>query len=377
MDPTQSSPPSQDSRKRLNEIDQQIVRLLCRRSELLKEAIAANPNPQSDWHAIWVQQQNAAMAIENEDSVVPLDRSLGVALMKHVASATYHSVATRERVAYLGPIYSYSYLAALQHFGETSELMPVASIGAVFDEVNRKQARWGMVPIENSTDGRIVDTLTMFTRQPMKICAEVLLPIHHYLLGRCRRSEVREIYSKPQAISQCREWLRQHLPDAKLIEVGSTAAAARMAAEKSNVAAIASREAGIHHGLEVIEAEIEDNRLNVTRFAVIALEPAAITGNDKTSIMFRVPHKPGALADAMLVFRQNRLNLTWIESFPIPESPSEYLFFIELEGHQSQPNVFSAIEALRKQAVRLEILGSYPRAIQETSPTSSQPVGSI
>ncbi len=348
-------------RKQISDIDKQLVRLLRERAQY-QQAWAKTAG--DSLPPVWVQQQQAAMAVENEDTVAPLQRDLAMDVMKHMASASYHSVLTPHRVAYLGPMYSYSYLAAIKHFGETSELAPVASIGAVFEEVGRGQAVYGMVPIENSTDGRIVDTLTMFARQPLKICAEILLPIHHYLLGRCSRSEVREVYSKPQAISQCREWLRQHLPDAKLIEVGSTAGAARMASEKSNVAAIASKEAGVHHGLQVIDSEIEDNRMNVTRFAVIAKEPATPTGNDKTSIMFRVPHKPGALADAMLVFRQNRLNLTWIESFPIPESPSEYLFFIELEGHQSQPNVAEAIQALRLQAVRLEILGSYPKAAE-------------
>jgi chorismate mutase/prephenate dehydratase len=169
------------------------------------------------------------------------------------------------------------------------------------------------------------------------------------------------VYSKPQALSQCRGWLANHLPDAKLIEVTSTAAAAKIAESKEGAAAIASREAGVHHGLDIIDANIEDSANNVTRFVILGGQPAAPTGQDKTAMMFQVPHQPGALADAMIVFRKNKLNLTWIESFPIEGSRNEYLFFIELEGHQERPAIRQAITQLRRQALRLEVLGSYPK----------------
>ncbi len=357
----------------LASIDREIIKLLQARASVLKNwrlqekfssqaAAESSKASAGSYPSVWDQQQMAVLSVQQPDAIAPLDSALASSVMRHIASACHHSVALRERIAYLGPLYSYSYLAATKHFGESAELVPVATIGAVFEEVLRNQSTWGMVPIENSTDGRIIDTLSMFAKHPLKICGEVLLPIHHCLLARCPRADVREVYSKPQAISQCRIWLAEHLPDAKLVEVGSTAAAARMASEKMGAAAIASREAGIHHGLEVVDENIEDNLANTTRFAVVGHDETAPTGNDKTSLMFRVPHKPGALADAMLVFRQSRLNLTWIESFPIPESPSEYLFFIELEGHRSQKNVAEAIHSLSKLAVRLEILGSYPRA---------------
>ncbi len=180
-------------------------------------------------------------------------------------------------------------------------------------------------------------------------------------MGRCTRSEVSEVYSKPQALSQCRGWLSQHVPEARLVEIASTAAAAKLAAEKPGVAAIASHEAGVHHGLEVIDANIEDNPNNVTRFVILGGSPAEPTGKDKTAIMFQVPHKPGALADAMLVFRKNKLNLTWIESFPVEGGRNEYLFFIELEGHQQRPAIKQALKQLQRQALRLEVLGSYPK----------------
>lgn len=170
--------------------------------------------------------------------------------------------------------------------------MPVATISSVFEALNRGQADFGLVPIENSTDGRVSDTLDMFARLPVRICGEVQLRIHHHLLGRCRRAAVREVYSKPQALSQCRTWLAQHLPDARTVETGSTTAAARVAVDKPAAAAIASRQAGINYGLDFIAQNIEDNPNNVTRFAVIGDRPAKRTGNDKTSLMFELPHQP-------------------------------------------------------------------------------------
>ncbi len=185
-------------------------------------------------------------------------------------------------------------------------------------------------------------------------------------VGPLPRSEIVEIYSKPQALSQCRGWLSKHVPDARLIEISSTAAAARLAAEKPGAAAVASREAGIHHGLHLIDENIEDNQNNVTRFAVIGNKESAPSGRDKTSIMFQLPHQPCALAEALDAFRNEQLNLTWIESFPLADHPREYLFFVELEGHIQTPKVVRALGQLGKQALRLEILGSYPKAVWAT-----------
>ena len=176
------------------------------------------------------------------------------------------------RVAYLGPAYTYSHLAAIHRFGQSVELVPVATIQAVFEEVNRRHADFGIVPVENSTDGRVADTLDMFTRLPVKICGEVQMRIHHNLLGRSPRDEVREVYSRPQALSQCRNWLAKHLPGARTIEVTSTTTAAQLAQEKPGAAAIASVQAGIHYGLDVLAADIEDQSGNLTRFAVIGEE---------------------------------------------------------------------------------------------------------
>ncbi len=266
------------------------------------------------------------------------------------------------RTAYLGPLHSYSHLAAIKYFGDAAELTPVASIPAVFDAVDRGDAATGMVPIENSTDGRVVDTLGMFVRREMEVCGEVLLPIHHNLLSKTPRAEIREIHSKPQALSQCRGWLAKNLPGAQLVENTSTAAAAKLASETIGIAAVASIEAGRQYDLDVIDANIEDNPNNVTRFAVLGKLRPARTGDDKTSILFQVRHQPGALADAMTIFKRHELNMTWIESFPSPEAANEYLFFVELTGHRDDDPIAAAIHELAKETQRLTILGSYPRA---------------
>jgi chorismate mutase/prephenate dehydratase len=236
----------------------------------------------------------------------------------------------------------------------------VPTIAAVFDALSRRQADVGVVPIENSTDGRVADTLDMFARLPLRICGEVQLNIHHCLLGKCSRNQVVEVCSKPQALSQCRGWLARHLPEARTVEMDSTAAAARLAAEKPGTAAIASRQAGVHYALDVLAPDIEDNRHNVTRFAVIGDHSPARTGHDKTSLMFAVPHQPGALADAMAIFKRNHLNLTFIESFPMPNTPNKYLFFVEFQGHPAERGAQRALAALAHKTVRLEVLGSYP-----------------
>jgi chorismate mutase / prephenate dehydratase len=266
------------------------------------------------------------------------------------------------RVAHLGPAYTYSHLAAMLRFGQSVEYVPVGSIGAVFEEVNRGHCDYGLVPIENSTDGRIADTLDMFTRLPVQICGEVNFPIHHCLLGMCQRSEVQEVYSKAQPLSQCRNWLSRHLPQSRTVEVTSTSTAAQLAKDKPGAAAIAAAQAAVHYGLNILAENIEDQQGNLTRFAVIGQHSGPRTGRDKTAIMFEVAHRPGSLSDALGIFKRNRLNLTWIESFPIARPEGGYLFFVEMEGHQDDKRVENATQRLAARALRLTVLGSYAKA---------------
>jgi chorismate mutase/prephenate dehydratase len=271
------------------------------------------------------------------------------------------------RVACLGPKYSYSYLAAVAKFGEAVEHVPVGSIAAVFEEVNRRHVQYGIVPLENSTDGRIADTLDMFTKLPnVKIRAEVRLRIHHCLLGRCEWSQMRRVYSKSQALSQCRNWLGKNLPQAAKVEVVSTAAAAELAQREEFAGAVASKPAAQAYRLNVLAENIEDQSNNLTRFAVIAETPEGRTGRDKTTLMARLPNAVGSLAKSIAPLEKLGVNMTWIESFPMPNGGTDkdpaYLFFLDIEGHVTDPQVQKAIEAIRKRCERLDVLGSYPRS---------------
>lgn len=344
--------------KQLERIDKQLIELLQERARRVAES--AGP-PRRQIAAVAEAQQRLATLLEKTKLDSPLTRAGLQGLMQQIVGYTMAS-ASEGKIAFLGPEYSYSHLAAIKCFGEHGDLVPVASIEAVFEAIVRHDCVAGLVPVENSTDGRVVDTLGMFLKHDVRICGEVLLPIDHNLLSRTPRNEITEVYSKPQALSQCRRWLAQNLPGAKLVEMSSTAAAARLAAERRGAAAVASLEAGSKYGLDAIASSIQDNKANVTRFAMLGNDPTKPSGKDKTSLLFQVAHQPGALADAMGIFKRGGLNLTWIESFPMPGKPNEYFFFVELEGHEHEVAVRAVIDKLEKKAERCEVLGSYPRA---------------
>lgn len=341
----------------LDRLDRELVKALSQRARLAATIAQPNKAAAQGPLALGSQQEAIGRVVSRNKGPLP-DRCLQ-AVFRELLSGC-RSLLKELRIAFLGPEYSYSHLAAIHHFGQSVQFAPVDSIAAVFEEVNRGHCDFGIVPIENSTDGRIADTLDMFTRLPVRMCGEVELEIHHALLGKCARPEIKEVYSRPQALSQCRNWLGKHLPAARTVEVTSTSTAARLATEKPGAAAIASLQAGIHHGLNVLAERIEDNTANTTRFTVIGEHSAARTGNDHTAMMFQVEHRPGALADALGIFKRNRLNLTWIESFPIPGAQRAYLFFVEMEGHESDARVRRATAALERKTLRLEILGSCP-----------------
>jgi chorismate mutase/prephenate dehydratase len=358
---------------RIARLDREIVALLNERAELVRQRVAKDGEP-ADLTDLAVV--DAAV----KASAGPLPPGAVEAVFRELLSGI-RAVGQRLRVAYLGPEYTYSHLAAIARFGQSAELMPVATIAAVFEEVERGHADYGVVPIENSTDGRVADALECFGRMgrsdanaeragaspppaavTMQICGEAPLRIRHCLLGHGPRSEIRRVCSKPQALSQCRNWLGAHLPGVKLEPTSSSAEAACLAAAEPETAAIASEQAAANHGLDVLARNIEDNPDNVTRFAIIGRTAAKRTGKDKTALVFEAPHQPGALADAMAIFKRQRLNLTWIESFPIPQARGRYLFFLEFQGHPSDLRVKRAIASLEKKSLRLVVLGSYAEA---------------
>ncbi len=353
--PAPSSPIA--SPAKIARLDQELVRLIQERAKLVLQAARASGSAVAAPFASALDEESLKRL--TEASAGPLPSRALRAVLREVTSGC-RAIVREPRIAFLGPLYSFSHLAAIHRFGQSVEFVPVGTIAAVFEEVHRKQSDFGLVPVENSTDGRVADTLEMFTRMRVRICGEVDLPIHHTLLAKCLRTEIREVYSKAQPLSQCRNWLAKHLPAARMIEVTSTSTAAQLAGEKPGAAAVASLQAGIHYGLEVLAENIEDNPSNTTRFAVIGDYSPPRTGNDRTAMLFEVEHRPGALADAMVIFKRGKLNLTWIESFPIPGKKRGYFFFVEMEAHESDVRLRRAVASLSRKALRLEILGSFP-----------------
>jgi len=355
------TPTTADLTRDLQRADREILKALSNRAKLATKVASSRVKDGGSAFDPTLETETIANFVAGNKG--PLSEPCVRAIARELVTGS-RDLARPLRVVYLGPQFSYSHLAAVERFGASVEMAGLATIPAVFEEINRNQADYGLVPIENSTDGRIVDTLGMFAKLPVKICGEVQLHIHHYLLGQCDHDQIREVRSKPQAISQCRDWLAKNLPAAKIVPTSSTTTAARLAAEHEGFAAIASRQAGVHYGLKTIAANVEDNPHNITRFAVIGSEAAKRSGRDKTALMLEISHEPGALAETMAIFKRQSLNLTWIESFPIHGSASEYMFFIEFEGHVSDEGVKKALNALKKKCLRLEVLGSY----QKTKP---------
>jgi chorismate mutase/prephenate dehydratase len=234
----------------------------------------------------------------------------------------------------------------------------------VFEEIVRGHADYGLVPVENSIGGGIVDTLDAFLSSSARICAEVLITIHHNLLAKEPWEQIKRIYSKPEVFTQCRHWLAATAKDRDVQPAASTSKAAELAATEPGTAAIGSTLAGEIHNLHVLFENIEDNPDNITRFFVIGRETARKTGDDKTAIMFTTAHKPGALAEVLDVFKENGINLTDIEKRPSKKVNWEYYFFIDAQGHVDDPNMTKSIEEAKQHCLQLTVLGSYPRATE-------------
>jgi len=348
-------------RSQIDRLDLQVLKLVNERAGLAAEIGKLKNDHGSEVFSPAREEEVLENVLQSNKG--PLDTNTVRAIFREIMSGS-RALQKIVKVAYLGPEYSFSHLAAVERFGQTIEFMGVGSIAAVFEEVNRGHADFGVVPLENSTDGRVADTLDMFIRLPqLKICAEVRLRIHHNLLANCEQQEIRRVYSKPQALSQCRNWLSKNIPYASLHEVASTATAAELAQRERGAAAVASRQAAVRYGLRILFPDIEDSPNNETRFAIIGTQEADRTGNDKTAAMFKLPHTAGALVDALGIFKNNKLNLTWIESFPARGSTKqEYIFFVDFEGHLEDQKVKKAVAALQDDAEEVTVLGSYPVA---------------
>ena len=267
-------------------------------------------------------------------------------------------------VAFLGPRATFTHLACLKHFGESATYVPQINVSEVFDAVERGVADFGVVPIENSSEGIVSNTLDMFVDHNLRICGEILVEVAHDLLSVTGDVEhVKKVYSHPHAIAQCRAWLERNLRSVPVFDVESTARAAELAADDPSAAAIAGEAAAKIYGLKSIRKRIQDNRNNYTRFIILGKIAPNRTGSDKTSILFAARDEVGALHLMLEPFAKHKVNLTKIESRPVKTKAWEYLFFLDMEGHISVEPVAAAVEELRGRAQFLKILGSYPRAL--------------
>jgi chorismate mutase/prephenate dehydratase len=264
-------------------------------------------------------------------------------------------------IGFLGPEATFTHMAAKELFGSSANCVPYKCISDVFMACEKGWTDYGVVPIENSSIGVVHETLDRFTDTNLIICSEITLSIHHSLMANCALEEIKRVYSKPEALLQCRGWLKENLPSVELREEDSTSEGARRASEEPNSAAIASELAARLYNVKILVRGVEDIKDNITRFWVIGRSPSAPTGNDKTSIMFSVKDRPGALYDLLKPFHREKINLTKIESRPTKRRPWEYVFFVDLLGHASQKNIGNVLAEIEEHCEFLKIMGSYPR----------------
>ena len=349
----------EELRRLIDEVDAEIVRLLNERARCVVEIGARKRQKSSQFYAPSRESEVFRRACERNDGPLP-DRAMrGIYREIMSASLALEQVLT---VAYLGPMGTFTHLAARANFGSAVDYIPTRDILGIFRAVASRAAEHGVVPVENSIDGGVADTLDAFMSFDVQICSELLMEVHHCLMAPRRGLSMHKIYSKPQVFAQCGRWLGEHYPDAELISVSSTARACEVAREEENAAAIAHASAAAMYDLVIIHKHIEDVAHNVTRFVVLGQESCQPSGRDKTSLVLSVVHKAGALYAALEPFRGSELNLTRIESRPSKRNPWEYYFFIDFEGHRNDEKVEETLRQVQEVCNYLQILGSYPVA---------------
>lgn len=351
-----------DIRKKIDELDSKLLVLLSERADLVHEVGVIKHKEGVAIYAPEREEQLLRSLAERNRGRLP-EKAIR-AIYREIMSASL-ALEKQLTIAYLGPEATWSHQAARSKFGASVEYAAQPSIAEVFNVVARGKADYGVVPIENSTEGAVNYTLDVFTDSDLKICAQFLLKIENNLIAKIPRSEIRRLYSHPQVIGQCRQWLRTNLPGVDIIEVASTTHAAALAANEPNSAAIAGRMAAEVYGLEILEASVQDSPNNATRFLVIGYDSCPPTGDDKTSLMFTVQDKPGALFSALEPFKNLGINLSKIESRPSKRKAWEYFFFVDVDGHASDANLVTALAELQKHCTFVKILGSYPRGKAE------------
>jgi chorismate mutase / prephenate dehydratase len=346
-------------RKRIDALDADLVRLLNERTRIVLDIGHVKKNQGEEVYV--PAREKAVLDRVSSLNQGPLPKDALQAIYREIMSASLaleHGV----NIAYLGPPATFTHQAARQRFGGSVRYAPCETIGEVFGAVEKRATDYGVVPIENSTDGAVTHTLDEFVDTALKICAEIYLPISHNLLAMVPRERIRRLYSKPEVFGQCRRWLHENLPGVELISSSSTARASEQAAKEPETGALASALAGELYGLNILDRDIQDLGGNTTRFLVISKNYGKPTGNDKTSLLFAVKHKVGALYDALSAFKKYGINMTKIESRPSKTKAWEYFFFVDIEGHAEDEHVQKALGELEEHCSLMTVLGAYPKA---------------
>lgn len=352
--------PIEKLRMSIDAIDAEILKLLNQRAELAIDIGKEKSRRHAPYHVPDREREIYNRLEELNEGPFP-DEALR-AVFREIISATL-SLEEPMRVAYLGPKATFTHLACLRQFGLSARYLPFSSIHEVFEEVERDRVHYGVIPIENSIEGVVNHTLDMFVDSNLLICGEVSLEINHNLLAQTDNLQaVTKIYSHPHAIAQCRVWLENNLPSVPVYEVSSTAKAAEMVLEEPKAAAIASEAAAHLYRLKVVKKRIESHLHNFTRFLIIGKTPANRSGEDKTSVLFSIKDRVGALYHMLEPFSNHGINMTKIESRPSRKKVWEYVFFVDMEGHVEDEGVKKALEELAEMCVFLKVLGSYQKS---------------
>lgn len=347
-------------RGQIDGIDSEILRLLTRRAQLVLEIGRLKAEHNLDFHVPQREEEiYRRLAAENPG---PFPAEAVRPVFREIISACL-SLEHPLRVAYLGPRATFSHLAAMERFGLSAQFLAMRSIAEVFAEVEKENADFGVVPVENSTEGVVSHTLDMFVDSPLLICGEVVVEAALHLLSKAASlGDIRKIYSHPHGLAESRKWLERNAPHVSVVETSSTGAAAEIASSEPGAAAIASELAGTLYDLGILQRRIEDHPNNFTRFLIVGKRSAPPTAADKTSILFSIKDRVGALHRMLLPFAERQINLTKIESRPSKKRVWEYVFYVDFEGHADEPRSREALARLQEDCIFLKILGSYAAA---------------
>jgi chorismate mutase/prephenate dehydratase len=349
----------QEHRQAIDRLDQQIVRLLNERTTHVLEIGQIKLKTGDEIYA--PHRERAVLQRVSRRNQGPITNEGLRAIYREIMSSALALEKTLT-IAYLGPEATFTHQAAIKRFGASLRYVSQQTIADVFSEVSKHRADYGVVPVENSTEGVVTHTLDMFVDSDLKIVAQVVLRISHCLAGRVPRDRIAKLYVHPQTLAQCRGWIQRNFPHAELVETSSNARSAELAAKDPRAAAICGQLAAEAYGVPVLEQDIQDNAANATRFLVLGRQCGPPTGQDRTSLMFSIRDEVGALHKALAPFRRFRLNMTKIESRPSKRKAWEYFFFVDCDGHSEDSKVAKAIDLLGHHCSFVKVLGSFPNA---------------